>query len=180
MIHVRTPLTLSSSFLKSQHHIGIIPNPIEYTESTITELFNVSIGDNPALGDYGDIHGQSFCVLACCITVIATYTGIKKLSITTTKSDHTFRLPIAETLAADPIPNFPYPTHTDPTLQNPRPTLTSLPLDILLSTCEFLPIRSIYSLLKNSAPPPPTQTRSPAVASTTNHGTSQPAPLPSI
>ena len=69
------------------------------------------------------------------------------LSITRTKSDHTFRFPIEETLAADPIHTFPYPTHTDPTPQNSRPTLTSLPLDILLSTCEFLPIRSIYALL---------------------------------
>ena len=60
---------------------------------------------------------------------------------------NTFRFPIAETLAADPIPNFPYPTHTDPTLHPSRPTLTSLPPDILLSTCEFLPIRSIYTLL---------------------------------
>jgi len=71
----------------------------------------------------------------------------KPLSITRTKFDHTFSFPIAETLAADPIPNFPYPTHTDHTFQSSRSTLTSLPPDILLSTCEFLPIRSIYTLL---------------------------------
>jgi hypothetical protein len=69
------------------------------------------------------------------------------LSITRMKFDHAFSFPIAETLAADPIPDFPYSTHTDPALHNSRPTLTSLPPDILLSTCEFLPIRSIYALL---------------------------------
>jgi hypothetical protein len=71
----------------------------------------------------------------------------KLLSITRTKFDHTFSFPIAETLAANPIPNFQYPIHTDTTLQISRPTFTSLPRDVLLSTCEFLPIRTIYALL---------------------------------
>jgi hypothetical protein len=60
---------------------------------------------------------------------------------------NTFRFPITETLAVNPIPNFPYPIHTAPVLHNSQPTLTSLPPDILLSTCEFLPIRSIYALI---------------------------------
>ena len=55
--------------------------------------------------------------------------------------------PIAETLAAAPLPKFSYHINTDPTLQSSRPTLSSLPPDILLSTCEFLPIRSIYALI---------------------------------
>jgi len=74
-IYVRTPLTLSSSFLKSQHHIGVLPDPTEYTESTITEVFNVSIGDDPDLGDYRDINGESFFVAPCGNNLIVTYTS---------------------------------------------------------------------------------------------------------
>ncbi|KIM38509.1 hypothetical protein M413DRAFT_242510 [Hebeloma cylindrosporum] len=57
------------------------------------------------------------------------------------------RFPIKETLAAKPIPKFPYLITAEPSLHNHRPTLGSLPPDILLYTCEFLPIRSIYALI---------------------------------
>jgi len=57
------------------------------------------------------------------------------------------RFPIAGTLAAKPIPSFPYIVNTEPTVQNANPTLGSLPPDIILATCEFLPIRSIYALI---------------------------------
>jgi len=57
------------------------------------------------------------------------------------------RFPITETLAAKLIPSFPYVVNTEPTIQNAGPTLGSLPPDIVLATCEFLPIRSIYALI---------------------------------
>ena len=61
--------------------------------------------------------------------------------------DHTPSFPIKETLAAPPIPNFPCPINTEASVQNLEPTLTSLPSDILLFTCEFLSIRSIHTLI---------------------------------
>ncbi|KIM38515.1 hypothetical protein M413DRAFT_447745 [Hebeloma cylindrosporum] len=57
------------------------------------------------------------------------------------------RFPIKETLAAKPIPSFPYLINTEPNLQYPIPSLGSLPPDMLLEICELLPIRSIYALI---------------------------------
>jgi hypothetical protein len=51
------------------------PDPVEYTESTITEVFNVFIGDNPGLGDYKDIDGEVFSVLPNQNSLIVTYTS---------------------------------------------------------------------------------------------------------
>ena len=45
------------------------------------------------------------------------------------------------------MPSFPYLVSAEPNLQNPSPTLASFPPDVLLSTCEFLPIRSMYALI---------------------------------
>jgi hypothetical protein len=69
------PLTFFASFLKSQPHIGILPDPTEYTESTITEVFNVYIGHRPDLGDYEEINGETFSVLPCGNILIVTYTS---------------------------------------------------------------------------------------------------------
>jgi hypothetical protein len=33
---------------------------MNYTESTITDVFNVFTGDNPGLGDYEDLDGEVF------------------------------------------------------------------------------------------------------------------------
>ncbi|KIM38508.1 hypothetical protein M413DRAFT_30058 [Hebeloma cylindrosporum] len=57
------------------------------------------------------------------------------------------RFPIKETLAAKPIPKFPYLTTAGLDLQNLKPALGSLPPDMLLEICELLPIRSIYALI---------------------------------
>ena len=61
-------------FSNSTPHL-ISPDPTEYTESTITESFTVSIGDNPDLGDYRDINGQSYSVLPYGNTLIVTHTS---------------------------------------------------------------------------------------------------------
>jgi hypothetical protein len=74
----RTPLTFSASRFLNLNPASSsfqIPDPIEYTESTITEVFNVSPGDNPDLGDYEDINGESFFVFPCGNTLIVTYTS---------------------------------------------------------------------------------------------------------
>ncbi|KIM38514.1 hypothetical protein M413DRAFT_30062 [Hebeloma cylindrosporum] len=57
------------------------------------------------------------------------------------------RFPIKETLAAKPIPKFPYLTTAELDFQNHRSTLGCLPPDMLLEICELLPIRSIYALI---------------------------------
>ena len=90
--------------------------------------------------------GKGLGTCGCLLDPIGTSNNTLKHHKNQVQSN-TFRFPITETLTVDLIPNFPYPTHTDHTLQNSQPTLTSLPPDILLSTCEFLPIRSIYALL---------------------------------
>jgi hypothetical protein len=73
--HVRT-LTLSAIvFSNLNPHIGVLPDPTECTESTITEVFNVSIGDDPDLGDYRDINGELFFVCPCANNLIVTYTS---------------------------------------------------------------------------------------------------------
>jgi len=48
---------------------------------------------------------------------------------------------------AKPIPTFHHTVNTEPTVQHASPTLGLLPPDIILATCEFLPIRSIYVLI---------------------------------
>ena len=55
-----------------------------------------------------------------------------------------FSFPIAETLATTPLPKFPYPINTEPTSSF---QIENLPPDTFLSICEFLPIRSIYTLI---------------------------------
>ena len=54
------------------------PDPTEYSESTITQIFNVFPGDNPELGDYQSraISGEPFfSVLPCGNTLLITYTS---------------------------------------------------------------------------------------------------------
>ena len=46
-----------------------------YTESTITEVFDVLTGDNPSFGEYEDIDGESFSVLPYGNNLIVTYTS---------------------------------------------------------------------------------------------------------
>ena len=48
---------------------------MHYTESTITEVFNVFGGDNPGFADYEDIDGQSFDVIPYGNNLIVTYTS---------------------------------------------------------------------------------------------------------
>ncbi|KIM38512.1 hypothetical protein M413DRAFT_447741 [Hebeloma cylindrosporum] len=213
-----------------------LPDPTEYTESTITEILNVFPGDNPDLGDYEDIDGRSYSVLPCGNNLIITYTSYLILKqaapdlkphilyalayggnrdtmgevagidygpvarifeqyafwagiCETGGSEHPVRFwrellcdkepgyedvvydawkgagnmwvfvrpdrfPIPETLSSNPLPEFPHhPITPSPTLslqsssRRPSPTLTSLPPDILLSTCQFLPIRTLYALI---------------------------------
>jgi hypothetical protein len=66
---------LSASFLRSRPHIDILPDPTEYTESTITEVFNVSVGGNPYIGEYRDINRESFFVYPGGNTLIITHTS---------------------------------------------------------------------------------------------------------
>jgi len=208
------------------------PHPAEYTESTITEVFNVHPGYTIEYGEYSEVDGESFCVLTG-NSFIITYTSYLILKqaapevkphtlyaliygrrrdfgyLCTTGNiegidygpvGRTFeqftdwlaicdnnegrfknpirfwrwlltqegrtdedilhdawrgpgnmwvfvrpdRFPVAETLAAKPIPTFQDTINTEPTTNF---TLGSLPPDLILAISEFLPIRTIYALI---------------------------------
>jgi hypothetical protein len=53
----------------------VLLDPTEYTESTITEVFDVYTGEYPAVGDYRDINGQMILVLPGGKSLIVTYTS---------------------------------------------------------------------------------------------------------
>ncbi|KAJ3511701.1 hypothetical protein NLJ89_g3944 [Agrocybe chaxingu] len=57
---------------------------------------------------------------------------------------HPSRFPVEETMTIKPFPAFSSIESTNPF---GKPTLDNLPVDILLSTCEHLPIRSICALM---------------------------------
>ena len=61
------------SSISTPHRVHL--GPTEYTESTITEVFDVYIGKYPAFGDYRDINGQMILVVPYGNTLIVTYTS---------------------------------------------------------------------------------------------------------